>query len=147
MQLALIKTFIVAYFFRVNCNCKLLMLPIMATSMELFITKISHSMSKLYVQQFCFQAKDMVNLSRTIATKIKDKKGDITEDEVSLIPFSIPVSLSKCLLFVLTFVNNTVCWSVLNVLSAFSPRQCPVITIVCIACQFFMFLLFAFGSP
>ena len=26
----------------------------------------------------------MVNLSKTIATKIKEKQGDITEDEVSL---------------------------------------------------------------
>ena len=28
------------------------------------------------------QAKDMVSLSKTIATKIKDKQGEITEDEV-----------------------------------------------------------------
>lgn len=30
------------------------------------------------------QAKEMVELSRSIANKIKDKQGDITEDEVSL---------------------------------------------------------------
>lgn len=31
-----------------------------------------------------WQAKEMVELSRSIANKIKDKQGDITEDEVSL---------------------------------------------------------------
>lgn len=32
------------------------------------------------------QAKEMVELSKSIATKIKDKQGDITEDEVRTEP-------------------------------------------------------------
>lgn len=31
------------------------------------------------------QAKEMVEVSKSIANKIKDKQGDITEDEVSLV--------------------------------------------------------------
>lgn len=32
---------------------------------------------------FSWQAKEMVELSKSIANKIKDKQGDITEDEVN----------------------------------------------------------------
>ena len=32
-----------------------------------------------------FQAKDMVTLSKTISTKIRDKRGDISDDEVGMI--------------------------------------------------------------
>ena len=32
-----------------------------------------------------FQAKDMVTLSKTISTKIRDKRGDISDDEVRII--------------------------------------------------------------
>ena len=34
---------------------------------------------------FFLQAKEMVNLSKMIANKIKDKQGEITEDEVSMV--------------------------------------------------------------
>jgi len=33
---------------------------------------------------FIFQAKEMVAISKSISTKIKDKQGDITDDEVGL---------------------------------------------------------------
>ena len=36
---------------------------------------------------FSWQAKEMVELSKSIANKIKDKQGDITEDEVNRLPF------------------------------------------------------------
>lgn len=42
-----------------------------------------------FIPHACFthylplQAKEMVELSKSIANKIKDKQGDITEDEVS----------------------------------------------------------------
>lgn len=38
----------------------------------------------IYESCVSWQAKEMVELSRSIANKIKDKQGDITEDEVSL---------------------------------------------------------------
>lgn len=38
--------------------------------------------SVIYLMIFHKQAKEMVELSRSIASKIKDKQGDITEDEV-----------------------------------------------------------------
>lgn len=37
----------------------------------------------LFSVLFFGQAKEMVELSKSIANKIKDKQGDITEDEVS----------------------------------------------------------------
>lgn len=36
---------------------------------------------------FSWQAKEMVELSKSIANKIKDKQGDITEDEVNRLLF------------------------------------------------------------
>lgn len=48
------------------------------TAMVRFISLVSAS------HYLPLQAKEMVELSRSIANKIKDKQGDITEDEVSL---------------------------------------------------------------
>ena len=42
--------------------------------------EILHSINQIFVP---LQAKDMVTLSKTISQKIKDKQGDITEDEVN----------------------------------------------------------------
>lgn len=36
---------------------------------------------------FSWQAKEMVELSKSIANKIKEKQGDITEDEVNRVLF------------------------------------------------------------
>ncbi len=62
--------------------------------------------SRLHVEphRFCaeqtlrfvpFQAKDMVNLSKDITNKVRDKKGEISEDEVctSFIP---PTKVRRC---------------------------------------------------
>lgn len=49
-----------------------------------------HSILWIAVQQYllntfvAWQAKEMVELSKSIANKIKDKQGDITEDEVRI---------------------------------------------------------------
>lgn len=41
------------------------------------------SLSVFMTRYLPLQAKEMVELSKSIANKIKDKQGDITEDEVS----------------------------------------------------------------
>ncbi|XP_059233601.1 vacuolar protein-sorting-associated protein 36 [Mustela nigripes] len=46
------------------------------------ISEAFEDLSKLMVK-----AKEMVELSKSIANKIKDKQGDITEDEVTRLPF------------------------------------------------------------
>ena len=66
----------------------------MLVIMNVFDVYLVHCCPEVYVcdgcitcdivsYNLCLQAKDMVALSKNISTKIKDKQGDITEDEVS----------------------------------------------------------------
>ena len=90
----------------------------------------------------------MVNLSRMIATKIKEKKGDITEDEVHfkilfiLYIYISVIFFSFCLPLFMNERSEMFCKCLVMGKSVYFPFD----IVVCIGCELFRLPLLSFLS-